>query len=93
VQDFPQVLQSVLAVGRDVYASGPEWASLFTEGNRMLQDLLTTQRTARDDINKDLPAVILQTGQDTVAELKRGFNRLSEDLQHVQRELRRIQVV
>jgi lambda family phage tail tape measure protein len=90
VNAFPGVLQTALGVGRDVYASGPEFAQLFADGNRMLNDLLEKQHATQAEILKDVPATMLQTSKDQIAVLKQGFNDVSDQLKGVQAEIRRM---
>ena len=91
VQAFPQALQSLLTIGRDVYASGPQFQQLFVEGNRQLNDLLATQQNAQNDILKDIPLTIQESAANTVATLKVGFRDMKEELQGLRAEVRRLE--
>jgi len=91
VQAFPQLAQSVLSIGRDVGASGPLFASLFTEVNRMLQDVLGQQRDIQADILKDIDVSILEASRDQIAELRAGFAAMVEQLAGLRTEIRKLQ--
>jgi len=91
VQDFPQVAQDLLGIGRDVYASGAEFAALFTEVNTTLNDVIQLQQGIQTDILADVPVAIQEAAQDQIAELKAGFAAVVAELEGVQAELQRIQ--
>ena len=90
VQGFPQAAQQLLGTGREAYASGPQFAELFTEVNRSLNDVLSRQQTIQTEILADVPVAIERAAQDQVAELKRGFKTVTDALSAVQEELRQI---
>lgn len=90
VQSFPQMLQSALTIGRDVYASGPEFADFFKTSNRMLQDLLDHQKEVQTDILRDLPATVIQASSDQVSAIRQLKSSLESGLENVTAELRRL---
>lgn len=90
VQAFPQALQSALSISRDVFASGPQFQELFTEGNRKLNDLLERQQGLQLDILKDVPLAIREAANDQIAELRSGFRRMVDEVSGLRAELRRL---
>lgn len=91
VRSFPQLLQSTLGIGRDVFASGPEFASLFVEGNRMLQELIARQQAVQADILRDVPSTILQASADQVGEIRKQTNALVVALGEVKDQISRLE--
>ncbi len=91
VSGFSGSLQSALSIGRDVYASGPQFQELYGSANRMLQELLVHQREVNSDIMRTVPVAVQQGAQDTVQELRRQTATLAEGLRDIQAELRRLQ--
>ncbi len=89
-QNYPAMLQSTLSLARDVYASGPQFQQIFVEGNRELNSLLTKQQGTQNEILKDIPVTIQQSGADTVATLKAGFAKMTDELAALRAELRRL---
>jgi hypothetical protein len=63
IGQFPQVAQQLLGLGRDAYASGPGFADLFTTVNQALNEILDQQRGVQQDLLKDLPTAIEQSGK------------------------------
>lgn len=91
VRAFPGVVQQALAIGRDVYASGPQFAELFREGNRMLNELLAHQREIEADIVASVPATIREAASDQIAEIRRQTRELVDGLAQVKAEIQRLQ--
>jgi hypothetical protein len=91
VQAFPELLQSALGIGREVFASGPQFAELFREGNRMLNDLLAHQREIEADIVASVPATIRDAAADQIAEIRSQTKQLVEGLAQVKSEIQRLQ--
>jgi hypothetical protein len=87
---FPGVLQSALGIGRDVYASGPQFQELFLDGNRKLNELLTRQQQVQESILRDVDMSIRQASQDQIAEIRQQTDALVEELRQVRGELRKI---
>jgi hypothetical protein len=90
VNAFPQVLQQVLSIGREVGASGPAFQSLFLEGNKQLNELLGKQQSIQADLLKGVDVSIIQASQDQIGELRRGFTAVVDQLNAVTEELRRL---
>lgn len=90
VQSFPQLLQQALTIGRDVFASGPQFQELFLEGNRQLQDVLGRQQALQTEILADVPVIIQQAAQDQIGELRRGFKAVVDELTAVKEQLRQL---
>lgn len=90
VQAFPQLAQQLLGIGRDVYASGPQFAEVFVEVNRQLQDVLSQQQNLQTELLRDIDISLVQSAQDQLAEMRRTREVLVEELQNVRAELRRI---
>jgi hypothetical protein len=93
VQAFPGVAQQLLGIGRDTFASGPEFADLMREVNRDLSDVLGHQQELQTDILSGIDVTIQQAAQDQIGELRRGFKAVTDELQAVQDELRRLREV
>lgn len=91
VQSFPGVLQNALGIGRDVYASGPAFAEIFSTGNRMLNDLLARQQATQDEMMRQLPAAVIESGRDTVAAIRQQTQALADSLAAVKSEIVRLQ--
>lgn len=88
VNSLPQVVQEALGIYRDTYASGPQFQEFFAEANSALADVLERQEGVRLDILKDVPATIMQSSKDEIAELKRQTEQLLTALEAVQTEIR-----
>ena len=89
VQSLPDSVQSLLGIGRETFASGPQFQSLFVEANRALNDVLGRQQAVQDSLLRDVGISIVQSGADNVAALRAGFETLKEELVQVRAELRR----
>jgi len=90
---FPEQLQSTLGIGRDVFASGPQFAEIFSEGNRMLNDLLARQREVETELVASVPDTIREASNDQIGELKRGFTALVGEVAGVKSEIQRLQTL
>jgi hypothetical protein len=88
VQAFPELLQSALGIGREVFASGPQFAELFREGNRMLNDLLAHQREIEADIVASVPATIRDAAADQIAEIRRQTKEIVSSLESLRSDFR-----
>jgi hypothetical protein len=88
VSEFPQAAQQLLGIGRDVYASGPQFQELFAETNRALNEVLEQQRSLQTEILKDVPVAIMEASRDQVSEIKRQTTTLLEALERVENEIR-----
>lgn len=90
VQAFPQLVQSALAIGRDVFASGPQFAELFAKSDEMLKDLIVKQNTIQNEITAEVPMAIKEASADQVGELRRGFKAIVDKLDSVESQLRQL---
>lgn len=90
VQSFPSVLQNTLGIGRDVYASGPQFAEVFSAGNRMLNELLSRQTAVQNELLRGVPAAVIQSGRDTVDELRALQSALVDKLGNLETEIVRL---
>jgi len=88
VQAFPQLLQSALGIGRDVFASGPAFQEIFRDGNRMLNELLAKQQELQTDLLRDVPATILEASNDQITAYKKGVAEMVGKLSSIETELR-----
>jgi hypothetical protein len=91
VRGFPQVAQSLLSIGRDVYASGPEFQQLFREANTALAEVLEQQQALQADILRDVPLTIMEASRDQIAEIRQQTADIVESLDSVRRELQALQ--
>jgi hypothetical protein len=90
INQFPQVAQQLLGIGRDVYASGSGFQDLFVSVNQALNEVLDHQRSLQADLLKDVPASIQQASIDQVKAIRDQTTELSDQLKAVQEELRRV---
>jgi uncharacterized coiled-coil protein SlyX len=90
VGDFPAAAQQLLTIGRDIYASGPQFATLFRDVNLILQDVLEFQRAQQEDLLRDVPTTIIESSQNQIAELRAGFQAMVDELTALRAELRRL---
>lgn len=81
---------ALLAAGRDVYASGPEFASLMKEVNRDFGEVLRTGQEKQHELLADLPLSIKQASQGQIdaidkqtAALVAKFDELSKDVRRL----------
>jgi len=90
VNALPDAVQTLLGVGRDVFASGGGFQDLFREANMALGEVLGRQQDLQSDILKDVPVTIMEASRDQVAELRKGFAAMTEELAGVRTELRQL---
>jgi hypothetical protein len=90
VQAVPQALDTLIRLGRDMYASGPQFAQIWEQSVRQLDELTAKQKDVEADIRKELPATIIQTGHDNVFAIRQQTAELKAQSERVERELRRI---
>jgi hypothetical protein len=90
IGQFPQVAQQLLGVGRDVYASGPGFAELFTSVNQALNEILDHQRSVQEDLLKDLPTAIEQSGKDQIEAIKNQTKQIIDALKDLQTSVDRV---
>lgn len=87
-QLFPQLAQELLTLGRDVYASGPQYAELFTDVNRTLNQVIANQQSIYQDLAASVSVSIRETSQDQIAVIRDQTERLEDALLEIRRELR-----
>lgn len=90
VREFPGVAQQLIGIGRDVYASGGDFQSIFSEVNSTLAEVLERQRNLQADITRDIPTTILEASNNEVEELKRQTKALVEALGRIETEIGRL---
>jgi len=93
VQALPQFAQQLLSIGRDNYASGPQFAALYREIMRETNQVIHQQRDVEHDLLRDIPRTILHASHDQLLELRRIKVELSNTVQvlrDTRLELRRI---
>ena len=88
IQRFPQIAQQVLGLGRDVYASGPQYQQLFTSVNSTLNQVIGQQQTLLDSITDNLVFSIEQTSAQQIAEIRRQTTVLNTTFKELSREIR-----
>lgn len=88
VSAFPQLLQQALGIGRDVFASGPEFQSLFVEGNRQLNELLAKQQNTMQEMTAGLPVTIMEASQNEIVALREQTKALVSSLTSIEDQLR-----
>jgi hypothetical protein len=88
VNAFPQILQQALGIGRDVYASGPEFQSLFLEGNRQLNELLSKQQSLQTELFAELPITIQEASQNQITVMREQTKAVVDRLKAIEDRLR-----
>lgn len=88
VQDFPGLAQEVLGLGRDVFASGPQYGRLFTSVNSTLNQVLSQQRNIESSLLAGLDISIRETAQDQIIALNKGIQVLATELRDIKARLR-----
>ena len=91
VNALPDAVQSLLGIGRDVYASGPQFQALFSEANRALGEVLSRQQGIQTDILASVPVAIQQAAADQIGVLQAGFTAMVTELAGLRTEIRRLQ--
>lgn len=89
---FTSRAQDYLTIGRDAYASGSDFASIFSEVSRSTSELIQQQGQLQAAIVQSVPLSIKEAAADQIAELKRGFSAMVDELQGVRAELRRLEI-
>jgi hypothetical protein len=90
VSSYGSQLQQALTLGREVGASGPAFQALFQEGNRQLNDLLARQQQIQTEMLQGIDLSIMQAAQDQVAELKKGFKAMVDELAALRGDVRKL---
>ncbi|MBW8034225.1 MAG: hypothetical protein FVQ79_00730 [Planctomycetes bacterium] len=86
---FPNIAQQVLGLGRDVFASGPEFAQLFTSVNTTLNKVIGNQEALEATLVTDLDLAIRDTSQDQIDAIKDQTKQLEAGLKEIRLELSR----
>lgn len=92
----PNVLQGanqLLSIGREVYASGPEFQSIFSDVNAKLADALERQKTTQEALLKELPASILESAKDQIKAIRDQTEAVIAELRSLATEVRRLGTV
>ena len=90
IQNFGGVAQEVLTIGRDTFASGPEYQALFREVNTTLNTVLTRQRELERQITAGLTITLRETSADQVAAIREQTTALKAALARVEARLRKV---
>ncbi len=88
VNDFPGVVQQLIGIGRDTFASGPEFQRIFVEANRALSEVLDRQQGIANEILASVPDTIRETSADQIGVLKAGFAQVTARLEALAQEIR-----
>jgi hypothetical protein len=88
---FPEAAQTLLGIGRDVYASGTGFQDLFREVNTSLQTVLDQQREEQAKLMTGLEVSIVDLRESWLEELRATKTALVDQLEAVRTELRRMQ--
>ena len=87
---FPGLAQSVLQLGRETFASGPEFQSLFRSVNTTLNDVLAKQRDLEMTFTADLTIALRDNADDQIAALKDQTKALTTALNKIETRLKKI---
>jgi hypothetical protein len=90
VSGLPRAAQSLLGIGRDVYASGGQFQSLFVDVNRGLAGVLERQERVQADLLRGVSAAILQASANTNETLSTEFEGLKEEVVLLRAEVRKL---
>lgn len=91
VHAFPGVAQQLLGIGRDVYASGPEFQALDVQVRSALGELESRQGALLDDLTRELPAAVMQASVDNLAAIKAQTAEIVSHIGILTREVRNLQ--
>ena len=86
VRDFPGLAQQILGLGRDVFASGPEFQSLFTNVNTILNQVIGNQNALAATF--DISVTLRETSEDQIRALKKEFAETRAELREIRKALR-----
>lgn len=89
VQDLPQAVQAMLAIARDVYASGPQFQEIQRVGSEAIVEAINRQQDLQNDIMREVPAAILQASNDQVAAIREQTDALVAQLERLDLTVRR----
>jgi hypothetical protein len=82
--------QTLLSAGRDVFASGPDFAALMVDVNREMADTLKASGAKQGELLAELPISIKQASQDQIDAIEKQTAALMDQLRNVRSELGRI---
>ena len=88
---FAGSAQQLLGIGRDVYASGAEYQSLFSDVNKSLSEVLERQREEQADLMSGLDVSMTELRVQWLAELRVTKTALVEQLEALRSDLRKMQ--
>lgn len=90
IQSLGSRASTLLSAGRDVYASGPEFAQLMKDVNREFGDVLKTSQDKQAELLAEMPVTIKQASQAQIdaitqqtATLSAKFDTLSADVRRL----------
>jgi len=83
---FPTLARSVLDLGRQVFASGPDFQSLAASVESQLGSLLTRQESLQSALGPEIVIALRDSAQDQMAALNREITRVVDELAGIRRE-------
>lgn len=88
VLSFTSRAQDLYTIARDTYASGPQFQEFFAEIRADTSEILDQQRQLQLEILADVPAAILESSQDQIAEIRRQTAELVAASAAIREQLR-----
>ena len=89
LQAFPGLAQEVLGLGRDAFASGPQYAEVFGQVNATLNQVIARQKSIEDSLLAGLDITIRETSQDQIAAQDKAIRLVVKELKDIRQALRR----
>lgn len=89
LQAFPGLAQEVLGLGRDAFASGPQFAEVFGQVNATLNQVIARQKAIEDSLLAGLDITIRETSQDQIAAQEKAIRLVVSELKDIKLALRR----
>ena len=86
---FPQLAQQVLGLGRDAFASGPQFAEVFTSVNTTLNQVLDRQRELEEGLLVGLEFTIRDATNDQINALERTIALVVTELKGLRGDIKR----
>lgn len=86
---LPSIAGEALNIGRDVFASGPDFASFFDLVTSTVDRVIGNQQALAAESGIDLDFTIRETTELQLAAMKEMQNQLSQDLRNIRIELQR----
>jgi len=87
IKQFPGIARDAVGIGRDVFASGPEFASFFNVVQGTLDQVIGSQQELAEGIDFELGNAVRETSEQQIAALREMQKTLSDDLKAVRREI------